>query len=409
MVPDFMHRDFFRSEEDALEPVEPGGRLNALRRTPQELEAGPAGSADFGAVMEVPRTEDEQPLPRTRSGKASAPTSRVEEKQPLPRMASATPQGEKLAPLRSSEPLPAALSGSPAPLRRDEASSAPSPPPPVNTEPVQPSLSPSAGKASSRYSVPLVGALLLVVGLFFWREQTRPVHTEQEALPVPRVVTVTDPSADSASSSQPSPAFRPSQVGVGPPAPAPTLTPASPLDLPDTVADADGLPEAAPESGEVEEAVGDDFSVQRAAVLERMSQSSSDAQGADARPALSEPSMNSGASSTNSDPGGLFPRTTPPASSAPVRTAPVAVPSSASVPPSAPKAAPAVQNNPADLFPIDEELPVKPVRQAVSTTAPPAPVKAVLKPTQVKAPAAPVPSALSPAQGDPYQIDEPRL
>ena len=380
--------------------MEPGGRLTALRRAPQEFEPNPKGTPDLSAAIPVPQTEDEPLLPRTRPQKAPRPAPPVKEQQSPQQKASIAPV--TLPPLRSSDPVPPpALSSAPPPLRREEVSQAP---PPRSAAPVEASTPSSGTKNSSRYSVPLVGALLLVVGLFVWREQTRPVYPEQEALTVPRAVTVADPQGEADPSDRPSPSFRPSQVGVGPPAPAPTMTPASALDLPDTLGETEGLPESAPGVGDREETVEDDFSAQRAAVLERMSSQPASSDVLEA-PSSGAPA-NSGSSSANSDPGGLFPRTTPPAKPAPVRAAPPTAPSTAAVvPPSAPKVAPAIQNNPADLFPIDEELP-KPVRQAPPATTAQKPQQ----PQQVKAPAPVAPAAVSPGQGDdPYQIDEPKL
>jgi hypothetical protein len=335
MVPAFMRRDFFRSEEDAIEPVTPGHRLR--RNVTAKPPADP------------PCTESE-PEPER-----SARTLRVE---------SPGPAEEPLRPLRS-EPAASQPEGTPpAPQPRPEPAGATYPPTIVTT------------RTGSPYSIPLLVALALVMGVFVWREQSRPLVAVQQPLSVPQTV----PTSAPAPLPEPTPAgvgFRPTYLAVGP---------AVPRDLTEAAAYPSASPGADPAEGELAEPeenlattaaeTGSDEAEaeERAAILERMSQASSDS------PAPA------------GEPGELFPSEAESAPEAPVREKPASGPRPEPKPVAKVESKPPVTATAADLFPIDEELPIKPSQP----NAPPEQPQQPLVP-----PVAPPP--------DGYQIDEPNL
>lgn len=362
MVPAFMHRDFFRSEEDAVEPVV-ANRLRAPRKPSTE------------SYVEPPNTEESVQAPTPRSPYAPP----VASEPPSPE---APRPEEPLPPLRSSE-VP------PAPERRGAAGPGVSPAEATTYPPTVMDPGSQPGAQKSPYSMPLLAALALVLGVFVWREQTRPTVAAQEPLAVPKTAQVI-PSATPAP--EPTPAgvgFRPTYVAVGPPVPNDGLeepagaspTPGAPADPAALMPEGDEASAPGP-NGEEPEAD------ERAAILERMSQSS----GASEAPA--------------GEPGELFPtegddEPAPPKS--PVREAGTKSepqPKSAAAAP-APKAEPKpvpVSATAADLFPIDEEVPIRPARGGPPAAAAPA-----------AAPAEPVAAPAGGPPADGYRIDEPNL
>lgn len=374
MVPAFMHRDFFRSEEDAIEPIAPNSRLRAPRK-PAAVET----------YQEPPNTEESDvPPPSPRSPyappRAGAPDV-VPPRQPHGAASVSVP------PLKTvEEPLSRLRSGDTAPA--PELRTPPKPEQPVaETYPptvVEPGSQPGASK--SPYSMPLLVAIALVMGVFVWREQTRPTVVAQEPLAVPKTVQAT-PSASPMP--EPTPAgvgFRPTYVAVGPPVPEGEAQPAGASPSPAPSGDPGSLMPGQ-EGEEASAPAGDDGEAdERAAILERMSHASG---------------SSSASSAPAGEPGELFPteeQDAPPAPKAPVREAgskAEPAPKAAPVAKAEPKAVP-VSATSADLFPIDEEVPVKPGKGGPpATTAAPA----------QQPPSAPAGSP--PPDG--YQIDEPNL
>lgn len=368
MVPAFMHRDFFRSEEEADEAV-----VSDRLRAPRRPVAPPI-------YQEPPNTEEGVAPPAPRS--PYAPPMSAE-----PPLAAPTPEAptaeEPLSPLRSAEAPPA-----------PEPRSAPRPAPiPAETTYPPTVVNPGSqpGESKSPYSMPLLVALALVVGIFVWREQTRPTVAAQEPLAVPKTAQV---SPTAAPLPEPTPAgvgFRPTFVAVGPPVPKDgTEEQAGAVPTPS----ASGEPGAVAPGGEEasmpdgEEAEADE----RAAILNRVSQAG-ESSGASEAPA--------------GEPGELFPsegNEDPAPPKSPVREAgskgepqPKAAAPAAKV---EPKPVP-VSATAADLFPIDEEVPIKPAKGG----PPPAAAPAAVSPPEQPVPAAG--AGAPPAEG--YRIDEPNL
>lgn len=145
IVPDFMHRDFYRSQEgdvDIVEPVEPSGVLRAVRSESGGFRAsslrGPARSVEPPPESGPQIDEPLRPL-RGSSSTESEP-------EPV--------SDETVVVRTASNPSPSGL------------------PRPVETGGI---------------NLPLLLCLFFVVGLFMWREQTRPVPpTPESNMPVPR-------------------------------------------------------------------------------------------------------------------------------------------------------------------------------------------------------------------------------
>lgn len=378
MVPAHMHRDFFRSEEDAVQGVPVAPRLRRRTDPPASYVEPPRTEddyEDFDNALE--KTLSVGPLPDPR------PEPKVERRAPAP------------APVRAAvaEPIPPLRSGDSAPAPEAPPRPAPQAAPvelPAHEVPREQGGSPQpAARQNSPYSIPMLIALAAVMALFVWREQTRPVVASEPPLPVPQTVQTAAPSATPlAEPRQAEAGFRPTFMAVGPPVPvAETEAGATPLPSEDDPAALmpGGDETAAPAEAEVDEAEAAD----RAAVLERMSQ------------------MESSSSSTASspDPADLFPEAEPqPKPAAPVRAKGDRPAAAASAPPAVKPAAKPdpVAASAADLFPIDEEVPVRP---AAKPAAKPAPAAA----TAASVPTAPAQPAPSQQSLDGYQIDEPNL
>lgn len=392
MVPAFMHRDFFRAEEEAAsdrrEPPTP--RLRSVRQsdsTEARVYLEPPNTEEPLLPVERPSREQRAvtaPPPAAAPRLSSPPPSAAPASRAVPPRQSGRLEEEPLAPLRSGE-VPPTPSGSASP---------PSPSPDPAERPSAASSENSSslvtppGGFGSPYSVPILVALVLVLGVFLWREQTRPELVVQEPLPVPRSVTTPTPGPPAPPEPTPAPpGFRPTYLAVGPAVPTDQLSPAPG----EEVEGEDGVFPG--ESDGVASGMGEDEAeaAERTAILERMSQAS------EAAPA--------GA------PGELFPmQEEPPApvrprgSDKPAAPAPKADVKAKSEPKPAPAAASAL-----DLFPIDEELPLTQTRPKAPAAAPAAPVQPVAQPAAPPAAAAvppPVPP-VSPLDG--YRIDEPSL
>ncbi len=424
MVPAFMHRDFFRSEEDAVESVGTS-RLRAARREagkevsrevskelPRELPRTPSpeepkAAAPRPAYIPPPDTESYQEPPQTETPAAPSEKPKTSFERPRSERPAAPPEKptappvpraeESLPPLRSADSAPAPEAR---PLRAEAPRSAPPSPEPVTT-PAQPA--PQIVQQPN-YSVPMLIALAMVLGVFVWREQSRTPLPAQEALPVP--VTVASPAAPTP---MPEPTvagvgFRPTYMAVGPSVPQGIEAEASASPIPG-------------ETAGPEESVSEEEADDRAAILEQMSQSS----------AAEEPAPAAGGGG-----GDLFPgeggEESAPTNTAPVREAasapwtatlnptskpappkpkpPAARPAAAKPAPkpaakpaaSKPKAVP-VAATAADLFPIDDEVPIRSSKPAAKAAAAPVSQPAAVP---IAAPAAGVPA-------DGYQIDEPNL
>lgn len=360
VVPEFMHRAFYRSTEDEYQTVEPAQLLRSKRRT-KFVERKPEASS--GPV----ESEAAEPV----SG-APAPLRSPEPARPH----------EPLSPLRSSssETVEHSEDTVAVPLRT-------LPQPPQSPPPASASW-PSPAPKSPGINYPIVICLLAVIGLFIWREQTRPPIPAQEPLPIPERVRVTE--------REPQP-----PAALGEESPYPEMSPevAAPAENSETVVTAEAQesdpaePERAAtlaEEGEEESTTypSREASAQRAAILERMSDGTvSNMERASREPA--QPAQDTS----------LFPSTEQ-ASKPPAQ--PWTVPESpAKKPPETAKANDSGDAGSESLFPVDAKSAVqKPV-----TTQPAQPV-ATKPPAAQKPPVKTTPPA-QPNQGEPYQIAEP--
>jgi hypothetical protein len=375
MVPAFMHRDFFRSEEDAVEGVTPSSRLRTARKE------APAPQS----YMEPPNTEEASPRPApvrpsvplaTEPSPYAPPAQAEEPKAEQPKPSAQTEQ--PLPPLRAS-----VAPAGPAPdLRSRPASETPAS---ATYPPTVVAAQPEHASSRSPYSIPMLVALALVMGIFVWREQTRPLVAVQEPLSVPKTVQSPAAPVPVAEPTAVGTAFRPTYLAVGPP--IPQNRQAAPTPASSEQQDASLFPGQEGQQGQeaaTTEALSEEEVADRAAILERMSQVSAEGE----------------SSPPEGEPGELFPTTDEAA--APVRVKASAPKSEAKAEPkAAPKAAPApVSASAADLFPIDEEIPIKPGKAKAAAAAPPPsePAAVVQPPAQ---PVAPPP--------DGYRIDEPSL
>lgn len=345
IVPEFMHRAFYRSTEDEIQTVEPGERLRAVRALPQ--------SRPLRRQVTLP------PLP---------PMSPPEAPEPLP----------ALQPLRSHSGQVASeqVTVPSASLEEEETSSRP----PEALR--QPTVLPRPVKTSS-LNLPLVACLLFVVGLLLWREQTRPAFEVEAALPLPPAVTVSEESstAPALDKEAPYPGMTDSQGQEVAPAEGPEQPLEEPVEQNDAVlseAEQGAAALAPAEAGEGEPSL---FPAQgasdRAAILNRVDEGLSTTDESLSLPQPEAPPSQVQAAPAASS---LFPATTP---SRPAKPAPAPVESRPVVP-----SQPAAAASNTSLFP----------------TAPPRPsVPEPPKPLQVS----PQPPKLP--QGEPYQIAEPSL
>lgn len=335
IVPDFMHRDFYRSQEE-LEVVPPEGAMK-LKRTkiPFAVPAPPATPA-------TPVTPVDPPAP-----------------EPL-RTPPTPPPPPPLEPLRSSEdtvtPVPSKSSDEP-PSQGDASGGTPS----------DATAAPKKSGSPAWFNFPLLLCFLIVVGIFWWREQTRPPVSESDTLPVPRVVQVQEEST--VVSDEPAdsiyPGMDPTVSEIGPVGPEPLE---SELDRQENGSD---------EAVASEEDSSDDESMsasERAAVLDRVNGE------VPLPPAPQEEVPLPPAEPEWTEQPSLFPaeaRSAPPAEA---RPAPPPVPSQ----------------------PVVSEAPVSaPVTRPVET--------APLPPVEVAVPARPVAEPVPAGPSGVYQIDEPNF
>lgn len=136
MVPEFMHRDFYRSQEGDLDAVEPSGDFRSLSKK----RSVPKPKKD-NVPLEPLRTDPEP----ERDQEPSLDETVAVPLEPVRAQAPPQPRDEEVTPTRS------------------------------KLEPVQ----------STALNLPLLACLLLVVALFVWREQTRPGTTRTAQLPLP--------------------------------------------------------------------------------------------------------------------------------------------------------------------------------------------------------------------------------
>ncbi|MFA7483165.1 MAG: hypothetical protein WC314_21855 [Vulcanimicrobiota bacterium] len=238
VVPEFMHRAFYRSTDDEFQAVEPSEVLRSKRRVKfVERSQRPPIDPEPEVVVEaeVPRTPN--PL-----------------RSPEP----PRPQ-EPLSPLRQSAPEAEAVE-SPALRVLPEP---PQTPPPAGSWPPTP-----ARKTGLNY--PLLICLLALVSLFVWREQTRPEFPSEQPLPLPRAIPVSEqpkPDAPELSEESPYPEMSPEVAAPNPEEPIETAIedPADPVDPERAATLAEETAEESP-SVSAREA-----SAQRAAIMERMS------------------------------------------------------------------------------------------------------------------------------------------
>lgn len=403
MVPAFMHRDFFRTEEDGVDaaPTTPAGPASPTTSN----SSRPAGSV----YLEPPNTEEFEAEP-PQSTRPSVPTAVI---PPSAAPSRSAPSALKTPPV-SNRPVPPPLDISTAaqteeplpPLRSQEIPPPPEPPkqaprraaaPPTDSAvPATPQSSPA-----SAYSLPLLAALAMVLGVFVWRESTRPVTVTQQTLAVPHTATVADPTG---APSAAAPGFQPKYLSVGPGVP-PTLAPSgspTPAATEEVAGNQEGddpaslFPGTEPAAAE-ESATDDADADERADMLSRVAASSAAAE-ANPEPQAQQAPVRVKSPSGASNAGALFPTDAAPE---PVASKPAPKPKPA---PKVTAAKPAqkVVNRPsaAELFPIDEEVPVRrPAATAVAQPAEQPPVPALSS----------EPVAPSRPAGDPYQIDEPNL
>ncbi len=392
MVPAFMHRDFFRTEEDGVDPVP----APATPRTPVTSAAPPA--SDY---MEPPNTEEVEGEPPA-APRPSVPTAVIPPSAPAPRAPISTLKTPPVSNRPVPQPLepPVASAEEPlAPLRSHEIPPPPQPPrqtsrvtAPETVPSGQPAPAPTASNSSSAtaYSLPLLAALAMVLGVFVWRESTRPVMVTQQPLPVPQTAPSAEPSAAA-------PGFQPKYLSVGPAVPSTAQPSGSPTPgSTEEVAQTDsGEPDnpAGLFPGESEQTASQNAEEadERAEMLSRVAASSASSHSEQAPVRVKN-------SSGSNNPEALFPTDTSPEQPAPKPAAqPKPAPKTAAV-----KAPDKTVNRPsaADLFPIDEEVPVR---------RPSAPNPAVSQPAEQP----PIPAISSepvlPKPGEPYQIDEPNL
>lgn len=334
IVPEFMHRAFYRSSEDELGAVEPSGRLKALRtsREFRPTETSPA-----------PPPVPSQPLAPLRSQPGSTLTP---------------PDNE----FGSGQPEEGDY-WSPPPLRQQKGPAAPPPPSP----PAAP-----RSESASGLNIPLVACLLFIVGLFLWREQTRPEIPVSGPIPIPTTIPV-------AASQMATPAgLQSPQPSASPMAVEPTPGPASemselPIPASSPVVAEESEERPIPQGSPVPE---DDYSdgqtfptqdtrAQRAAILERVSDSAVTRNERDSRMREEVRPVNTAPDSS------LFPAT---GGNSQPKPAPVQA-----------KPAPAAQAAP----PSEPVFPAEPAQP-----------KPVALPPAVKP---------APNQGEPYQIAEPEL
>lgn len=330
MVPEFMHRDFYRSREDEFPAIDP----NFQRRSQEVQKAVPL------TPLRGKPQEDVKPA-------ASAPV-------------------EPLAPLRSSPKEPESETVS---LEAEERAASPAPaeqatfPRPVKT---------------SNLNLPLVACLFFIVGLFLWREQTRPEIKETVELPVPKVVRVSEQTFEAAAleGESPYPDMAPVQ--------APTKPDSLPLESEDPPSSPNEVEPAEPqvsqeqpeeltsEEGPTTTYPAADASAQRAAILQRMNE------GNISRNERERRLEDSGANTEPAADTSLFPEETSSEADPPAEAeSPVGTPADAS----------AAMTPDDSLFPTESE----PV-ESVPPSVPPAP-----------------PAEPTDTQGEPYQIAEPDL
>jgi hypothetical protein len=364
VVPEFMHRAFYRSTEDEYQAVEAGGLKPCLTRKTDDLEADKVDEPTV-KVADPPR-----PAPPV-----SAPPP-----EPL-RTSESSVEREPLAPLRRSGSLDSEPEA-PRETMKDTVAvplrTMPQTPPPPPKD-----GSPPAGSKQSGINFPVVAALLFVIGLFIWREQTRPPIPAEQPLPVVQTQAVEQETTEPPALGEESP-----YPEMSPRVTAPVVTEQPQVEPVETATAEDSeraatLAEEAPE--DTTTYPSREASAQRAAIMERMSDGTVTNMERTSREAPAPPPEDTS----------LFPLEEP--VSQPVEVAPAQ-----------PETAETIEATTEDvisdsLFPTetgDETAPVaQPDRtQPVVTSEPP------VEPPQPPVNVSPPPQ---PGQGEPYEIAEP--
>lgn len=365
MVPEFMHRGFFRSEEGPA--VEPSGHLRTGR---------PDWESD---TMEVPQQKAPASLSNLVPLRAAATPTEPPCTEPEPEEVE-----RELKPLASvRSPEPAAPAEQAIPLRTPPPEPAPSAPTPepVSSQPPPPPASPTTEDSnSSKVSGALVLLLLTVVAVFVWRERTRTPVVQEPPLPVPSRVVVQE--------APPQPA--PTTGAPAEESPYPAMSPVASKPIPVTVV------EPSVEVPEPDEnATAEEVAASRTAILENLAETTGETESPESTPesgpavpvaaaiappaespVIPEPWRTSGPG--EEEPASLFPST------APVEKPPTAEPPTAE----SPKEPVAAEGG--SLFPAAGQQPENPVATTPPVTPPPV---------------EPLPTV----EGDPYKIAEPSL
>ena len=232
MIPEFMHRDFYRSTEGEVEAVQAAGRLKS------------------------------SPL-RSRSREGLEPV-----RDPAPRPKSSQPP---LSPLRQSPSDEADYLDDSFEAEDEVRGAGPALRTPRNERGGEPTgwPPPPRSSSSSNVNIALAVCLMLIVGIFLWREQTRPSVPQQTNLPLPEKVEVVkvEPDNSELEATSPYPQMTPpvvapneGEIQVEPP----------PVE-PDAMAEGGTQTETAPDTTTYPENT-DNAASQRAAILERMSE-----------------------------------------------------------------------------------------------------------------------------------------
>lgn len=349
VVPEFMHRAFYRSTEDEYQAVEAGALKPRLVSNSGERKAVPPPQSPPAPLRS--RTPEPEPS--------------IESEPPLEPLRSPLPDAD-FAEGSMKDTIAVPLKTLPQP---------PQPPPPGQAWP------PPPGKEQG-INFPLVACLLLVVGLFIWRENTRPDIPPEKPLPVPEQSLVVDKREE------------PQPPALGEESPYPEMTPAVPVEAevevdPESVEIAQ--PEVADETEEVAEETVErettypsrDASAQRAAIMEQMSDRTVTNMERSSREERVLPP----------DDGSLFPMDEPPSKPA-TASAPAKPKTETAKVAETKQAADAAADS---LFPEDETVMTAPVppKQPVAATRPPAKPPVTANPPVKSAP------------GEPYEIAEP--
>ena len=231
MIPEFMHRDFYRSSEGEFEAVQAAGRLKSSRLKSRSRE-------DLEPIRDAaPRPKSaQQPLTPLRQ---NSPEEVGYDEEFLEEEPETRSEGASLRSPRSDR------AGEPTGW----------PPPPRSS-------------SSNSVNIALAVCLMLIVGVFLWREQTRPQVPTSSNLPLPDKVEVVR--------------VEPDKAGLEATSPYPEMTPAvapateeNPVEPPPVETEAlaeEGVDSPPSPDTTTYPETTDEAASQRAAILERMSE-----------------------------------------------------------------------------------------------------------------------------------------